>query len=157
MDNLKITKVQNNMIYIPVLFFLSILISWKDMKYRIIPNKHVAFILLSTFLLSISHGYFINTVTIAVLVLMVGTLLWRKGFIGGGDVKLLAVFSLGVDPQYQLLVLLLLTCFTFVQLVIASISCRAERCRFSLDKGIPLGIPISFSYWLGCVLSVLSA
>ncbi|NIY84148.1 prepilin peptidase [Vibrio hepatarius] len=145
------------MVYILGLLFLSIMVSWTDIKYRKIPNPHVIFILLLTSLLSISLGYFTQTVGIAVLVLIAAMLLWRKGFIGGGDVKLLAVFSLGVNPQYQLLVLLLMTCFTFVQLVIASISCRAERCRFSLDKGIPLGIPISFSYWLGCVLSVLSA
>lgn len=146
-----------NMVYILGLLFLSIMVSWKDIKYRKIPNPLVIFTLLFTSLLSISLGYFTQTVGIAVLVLIAAMLLWRKGFIGGGDIKLLAVFVVGVAPQYQILVLLLLTCATFAQLIVVLIFCRSRCHGLSLDKGIPLGIPISFSYWLGCLLSVLSA
>ena len=79
-----------------------LLIGWSDLRHRRIPNALVGAIV-ALWLLGLpgsAHGALAATLALALLVLLAGMLVWWFGWLGGGDVKLIAALSLWAGPTH---------------------------------------------------------
>lgn len=76
--------------------------AWLDIRQRRIPNRIVAAVALLWLPLAVSGGLLAGLFAVgtAALVLGIGTAIWRMGWLGGGDVKLLAAVSLWAGPDH---------------------------------------------------------
>jgi prepilin peptidase CpaA len=74
--------------------------AWLDISSRRIPNSLVAAIFILGILTLFNAGStnVIGSMLVAATVLGVGMLVWRLGWLGGGDVKLIAALSLWAGP-----------------------------------------------------------
>ncbi len=66
--------------------------------------------------------------------------LWLFGFIGGGDVKLISVFVVGIAPQFTVLTVCMVGILGGLQLGVAYM---LQQQPFS--RGVPYGVPIVLS------------
>jgi prepilin peptidase CpaA len=71
---------------------------WHDVVLRIIPNRVPFLIAVLGLLLRAAEGQLLVSLPLAAAVFIVGALCWRQGFLGGGDVKLLAACVLMLPP-----------------------------------------------------------
>ncbi len=69
-----------------------------DLAVRLIPNAVPAGIALLGLLLRLADGNLVSGVLLAAAVFAGATLCWLRGWMGGGDVKLLAAVALFVPP-----------------------------------------------------------
>lgn len=75
--------------------------AWSDIKHRRISNRDVGAIG-ALWLLSlpfVATGALLATVSLALLVLVAGIVVWWAGWLGAGDAKLIAVLSLWAGPE----------------------------------------------------------
>lgn len=89
----------NEMLLVAIVMILAA-ISWLDLVWRWIPNTLVAAIALLWSPTAFAAP-FMNTVasiSTAATILGIGMLVWRLGWLGGGDVKLVAALSLWAGP-----------------------------------------------------------
>ena len=70
-----------------------------DVALRIIPNTVPALLGVLGLLLRMANGQFLVPVLLASAVFAVGAMCWRRGLLGGGDVKLLAACALLLPPS----------------------------------------------------------
>lgn len=89
-----------NDILLLVIAMLLLAASWIDIVSRRIPNSLVVAIAVLWITSSITTEFMdvIWSILTAASVLGIGTLVWRLGWLGGGDVKLIAVLSLWAGP-----------------------------------------------------------
>ena len=77
-----------------------------DLAFRTIPNWMVVILFLVGSLASVLSGTFVPALLISLLVLLGAAFCWRRGWLGGGDVKLLAVCAMLVPPTLAVRLLL---------------------------------------------------
>jgi prepilin peptidase CpaA len=110
--------------------------SFKDIAARTIPNFVSLSIAAIGFAFNLIVGNKLNALAASVAVFSAGALIWRFGWLGGGDVKLLAACALLVPPS-QVLQLVLFTavaggglaCLYIVLSCIARTSGRPVGCE----------------------------
>ena len=78
---------------------LLVLAAAGDVTLRIVPNWLSMAIAADGILLRIHNGNLLTAVVAALVVFVAAALCWRRGLMGGGDVKLLAAASLLVTPS----------------------------------------------------------
>jgi prepilin peptidase CpaA len=79
---------------------------------------------------------------------------WYLGFIGGGDVKAICSFTLGVKPDLMVFYFISIGLIGAVQ-VVFMFAYDQLLGKLQINKGIPYGIPISISGVLCVVLSLI--
>jgi prepilin peptidase CpaA len=77
---------------------LLVLASWHDIAARVLPNWSAAAIASSGLLLRVVDGSWMISLGAAFAVFALAAFCWRRGWLGGGDVKLLAACALLVPP-----------------------------------------------------------
>lgn len=124
-----------------------IYLSWTDIKFRIIDNKVILFLLVFIVVFSLlTYGkVFIFSSSIT---LIIGFLLFLFKIVGGGDVKLVAVLMLAL-PQEQILSFLFFTSFHGVLSVIVGYLFFR---RSIIEKQLPYGVAISLGFLTNLVL-----
>lgn len=126
-----------------ITMLILIYLSWKDIKLRIIP--HAGLLILSFFVIfSLVICSQWPDLTLALLVLFIGFLFFCFNIIGGGDVKLMALLTLGL-PQHTFYEFLLLT--AFFGGVLALFGMCFFRRNF-MKHGVPYSIAITAAYFL---------
>ncbi|WP_064604953.1 A24 family peptidase [Photobacterium sp. J15] len=137
---------------------LSVYASYTDIRSRKISNLTV----LAVFIFSLTISYLTSVLNeswiVASKILLVGFVLSCFGVIAAGDIKLLTAYSLAINPEFILLVLImigliggLIALFYLIKYFLKG------RNPDTLMRGIPYGVPISLSCGLGIVLTVLSS
>lgn len=144
-----------NIITIIILTFISSFsVCLTDISRREIPNKiNIALLALNS-ILSIYLGYFNCSVIVFFVLLILFSPLWFLGYFGGGDLKLLCVFSIAIHPIFSLLYIALIGLIGGVQIIIMAIYYKMMN-KNMFENGIPYGIPISISGFSFCVISAL--
>lgn len=139
-----------------MLFLLNMLISIfvvsNDINHRQIPNVLVIGILIVCAINGWLNGFLLQVIPYSLLIFISLFFLWYMGVIGGGDVKLIVAFSLGVKPIFLILMLCVIGVLGGALLVTMYIWERWKK-REPFSQGIPYGIPIVIS---GCFFSFLS-
>lgn len=132
---------------------LSLYISYTDLVHRIIHNKTILllfFICISILLKNESYISFL----ISFLVLIVGFFLFLLKVIAAGDIKLLAVLSLAIKPEFMLLSLftvLALGGLVAIMYLVYGFFTDLQQVR---QRGIPYAIPICLGSLLGIAASL---
>lgn len=147
--------------------------AFRDLAARVIPNSVPLVLLVLGLALRTMDGSLMMGVGIALVMFAVTALLWLRGWIGGGDVKLLAAVSLFVAPAN---VLPMVTWVAIAGGALAAIYLvghrvmvaprlgdaaahrpgllariwRAERWRVARGAALPYGVAIA----VGCLASV---
>jgi prepilin peptidase CpaA len=122
-----------------------IVISIGDWKCRSINNASLGLVLiLVLFVVKDKDIYWQQSL----IVLSFGLLIWCLGVVGAGDIKLATVLSLAISPIY-LTDLLLVFSFTTLSLIFVMYLLSKYNSNQQLKDGVPMGIPISISGFVG--------
>lgn len=125
-----------------LLFFLVLgFISFQDVRLRIISHKSLLLLLIIILSLAVTQQALPNF-TAALSILLVGYFLFFFDVIGGGDVKLMAVLSLGLSDS-SLAFFLFFTAFFGGVIAIACLIIFNDSIR---RFGIPYGVAISSAF-----------
>ncbi len=133
---------------------LSIYVIYSDVIYRIIPNNIVFFIFVLNLCSAIYQGFFLPVVFYAALIFVCGFILWFFNVFGGGDIKLLSAFILGVEPDFVFITLCLIGLLGGVLVLFMYILVLLRKITF--ERGLPYGIPISLSCLFFSTISIFS-
>ncbi|AYB48500.1 tight adherance operon protein [Candidatus Williamhamiltonella defendens] len=126
------------------LFFVELsIVCYTDIKYRLISNKLVFMIAVT----SILYGYFFNeniNFLSAFIFLLIGFFIFVLGLMGGGDIKLITALILGLN-HLQILNFIFYTsiCGLLVLLLGMLISFSDIK-----KRGIPYGVAIALGFLL---------
>ncbi|MFQ1048191.1 A24 family peptidase [Avibacterium paragallinarum] len=119
---------------------LSIL-SWQDIRYRILSNK----LILLVFFTALPLGWLVHHTLYwqpALATLIIGFILFSFNVIGAGDIKLLSVLMLLVPPADVFFVLLLISLVGFLLIIVGWMFFNT-----SIKKnGLPYGVAISSGF-----------
>ena len=127
-------------------------ICYRDFSKRIVSNNSV--LLLCCFLLSAvpiydAQVYLLN----AVGLLLLGILLWKFGVFGAGDIKLVCIFALLVDPDYLLLTFVIVFTLGGIEALLYILIKKLTPISIVHD-GLPFAIPIVFGGMFGIGASI---
>ena len=132
---------------VPSLAALTLLLwlAWSDVAHRRLPNGALL-LLLGLFLVQafVERGLatMVTGLATGAAVLLLGQLLWQQGWLGGGDVKLLAILAVWAGPQ-QVVPLL---CVTMVAGGIVGLALLAlPRAGSGARPTVPYGVAIAFA------------
>lgn len=124
-------------------FFILVRICYTDIRYRLIKNIDVAFVLLLVVITLLITNQSIN-LPAALIFFVVGFILVAVNVVGAGDIKLLTVLALTIPEDSVINYLLLMSIFgvflTLIELVL-----RYFR-KKHVARGLPYGVAISSSY-----------
>lgn len=121
----------------------SLLICYSDIRYRIISNKFVVTIAITALVLSFITY---NTVSIVIplIALLTGYIIFHFNFIGGGDVKLIAVLLLTLNAGQSLNFILYTAIMGGVVMIIGMLINRDDI----QQRGVPYAVAISGGFLL---------
>lgn len=119
---------------------LSVCIICSDVQTRTIPHYLIIGLLITSILNAWVHNFLAQSVFSALVVFVIFFSLWLFGFIGGGDVKLISVFVVGIAPQFTVLTVCMVGILGGLQLGVAYM---LQQQPFS--RGVPYGVPIVLS------------
>ncbi|WP_366522300.1 A24 family peptidase [Vibrio agarivorans] len=152
------------MLIVAVILFVScVYISLSDVRFRKINNKSVIVVALCCIFLGVQQLTFID-IGYLLLLWIVLLFLFAKRIIGGGDVKLIAAFSLAL-PTEQLTLALLLTAMIggLVSLIYVLIDLSTRRKFFNRERmisinktaqGIPYGVAICSGFYFVILITL---
>ena len=135
-----------------ILATICIFICWRDYKHRVISNKSVLLLLgllLSTAVIRDSQLYFAQ----ALLVLLLGIVLWKFGVFGAGDIKLASTFALLIDPNYLMLTFVIMFLLGGIEALLYILIRKLKPISIVHD-GLPFAIPIVISGVFGIGASI---
>ncbi|CNE57867.1 putative tight adherance operon protein [Yersinia rohdei] len=120
-----------------------LLICYSDIRYRIISNKFVVTIAITALVLSFITY---NTVSIVIplIALLTGYIIFHFNFIGGGDVKLIAVLLLTLNAGQSLNFILYTAIMGGVVMIIGMLINRDDI----QQRGVPYAVAISGGFLL---------
>lgn len=120
-----------------------LLICYSDIRYRIISNKFVVTIAITALVLSFITY---NTVSIVIplIALLTGYIIFHFNFIGGGDVKLIAVLLLTLNSGQSLNFILYTAIMGGVVMIIGMLINRDDI----QQRGVPYAVAISGGFLL---------
>lgn len=131
-----------NNIIILIVWFLLLVSSYTDLRYRIISNR----IVIAIFVLAVCNYLFgsgIINYLAAIIFLILGLIFFYCRLIGAGDVKLIAVLLLTVPANYVYFYLIMITLVGFPLAICALIYKAFTKKTVTL----PYGIAISGGYF----------
>ncbi|WP_083651686.1 prepilin peptidase [Photobacterium proteolyticum] len=141
-----------NNVLLSIIFILSLYCAVCDIKKRTIKNNNIVVIALlcSFFAITNNEGniYFIQAITI----IIIGILLTLSGVLGAADSKLLAAYSLSIEPDILPLTLLSIPIIGGLQIIIMFLIAKFEN-KAPFKNGIPYAIPITFCGFISLFLS----
>ncbi|MEZ8082049.1 A24 family peptidase [Enterovibrio norvegicus] len=137
-----------------VLISSSIAVILSDVRHRRISNVIILVIGVTCILMSVKNHLLSLHFYQSISVLLFGLILFRFGILAAGDSKLLAVYSIVIDPSYFQLSLILTGIIGGVLATVILI--RKKISDNKPDDGVPYGIPIVISGLMGIYLSKLS-
>lgn len=120
-----------------------------DIRFRLIPNKAVLPLLCTSILLSMNKGQY-ETLLYGMAFLLIG-IIFLVWFFAPGDIKLASVLVTLILPDYYLLTLVL-TLFLGGVLALAYLLIKGKE--FTRERGLPYGVPICISGYLGILASL---
>lgn len=132
-------------IVLALIALILLVISIGDWKCRTINNASLALVLILVLYVSKDRDIYWQQ---SLFVLSMGLLIWCLGVVGAGDIKLATVFSLAISPIY-LTDLLIVFSFTTLSLIFVMYLLSKYNSNQQLKEGIPMGIPISISGFIG--------
>ncbi len=136
-----------------ILVGLSSYVIFSDVTRRLIANWLV--VLIGSFSLYSGWGSFVWLPYSIVLLSLL--LLFALGFLGGGDVKLLLGYLLGIDLRWWSTVFLLVTFIGGLMAVaFLSYGYLANRADEVRKRGLPYGVPIAIGGCFGVWLTSIS-
>ncbi len=133
-----------------ILAVILILVSCGDLLNRRVPNA-VLYVLL-TYLCFMFKSVSIQNVALLVVFFFLSVVFHKRGFFGGGDIKLLLIFILFIDIKLIPL-FILATCLVGG---LVAFACYVDsKCRKHGDiQSIPYAIPICFVGFFGVLASM---
>ncbi|SUC09621.1 Flp pilus assembly protein, protease CpaA [Pasteurella canis] len=130
-----------------IIILLLIILSWTDIRSRIISNKIVFILLVVVLPLAwLKHGE-INIIP-ALLVLVIGFILFSFRIIGAGDIKLISVLMLAL-PNEQIIYFFFFTAFSGLILIIVGLLFFRNSIR---KQGLPYGVAIASGFIINLLL-----
>ncbi|MFD1806460.1 prepilin peptidase [Pasteurella oralis] len=130
-----------------ITILLLIVLSWTDIKLRIISNRIVFLLLVVVLPLAwLKHGQ-INIVP-ALWVLLIGFILFTFHIIGAGDIKLTSVLMLAL-PNEQIIYFFFFTAFSGLALIIIGLLFFRASIR---KNALPYGVAISLGFIINLLL-----
>jgi prepilin peptidase CpaA len=85
---------------LPVVCIALVLVaSLHDIAARTVPNSLVLILAAVGMVMDILGGHLTGSLTVATSVFVLASLCWRRGWMGGGDAKLLGAAALGIMPS----------------------------------------------------------
>ncbi|WP_082173540.1 A24 family peptidase [Vibrio sp. VPAP30] len=130
------------------LTFLSI---WSDIRYRRISNLLCLGVLLSCSIIVLKLGGVFQIVNV-ILFLSIGLVMSHLGWLGGGDSKLFAAYSVAIIPAYIPITLFIVAITGGITSVFYLFRNKVAESKFT---GIPYGIAISLGGLFGVLASIL--
>ncbi|PNI05543.1 hypothetical protein C1N32_05420 [Vibrio diazotrophicus] len=132
---------------------LSIKVMCSDFKSRMIKNEICILIFINNIILGYVKNSFPDNFTYVSFYAILIIIVWSKGYIGGGDAKLLISFLFSIESQYIIFAFCFMGIIGGSQLFIISIKNKfIKGIYFEHGYQVPYGIPISISF---CVFSIL--
>ncbi|WP_025819721.1 A24 family peptidase [Shewanella marina] len=135
-----------------LLFILTLTISYWDTRYRRIPNRLVAMVLLTSLLISINQygaGQLLQGLCSSLMVLGVSLLLFKFNIMAAGDGKLASALAITLVPSQLLLPLFLTAMIGGVLAIIYLVKDYViNRNRKRQHRGLPYGVAISFGFYI---------
>ena len=126
-------------------------ICYGDITQRIISNKLVLIVLVTSLL---SSGLSAFAVIPMLLATLAGLLLFAIGAFAGGDIKLMLAFLPGIALQWWPVVFLLIAIIGGVMAVgYLGYGLWTKRLRAVRERGLPYGVPIAIAGFLGVLLT----
>jgi prepilin peptidase CpaA len=109
-----------------------------DLAFRTVPNWMSVVLLLPGILLRLMSGTLMLGLLAGVLVFLAGAFCWRRGWLGGGDVKLLAATAVLVPPSLvvNLLLDVALAGGVLAMIYLAMAKCKAPPCTTPRPPGM---------------------
>lgn len=122
---------------------LLIVIAWQDIVRRTITHRNLLFLLLLLIpLLLLRHQT--PNISAALLILLVGFVLFMVNVIGGGDVKFVSLLSLSL-PHREVIIFLYTIAFLGGIVTLTGLIFFRRQIR---EQGVPYGVAISLAYIL---------
>lgn len=120
-----------------------LLICYSDIRHRIVSNKLIITIAITTLALGFAKN---NTVSIVIplFALLAGYIIFHFNFIGGGDVKLITVLLLTLTPGQSLDFILYTAIMGGVVMIIGMLINRSDI----QQRGVPYAVAISIGFLL---------
>ncbi|MEH0688117.1 prepilin peptidase [Vibrio cholerae] len=140
------------MLILLLLTGLLIYISIVDYRQRLISNILVFFVALLCCMLSIEQSWALHASAYSAMLLSAGLVLFHLGWVGGGDIKLIAALSLAVAPAF-------LPAAVIAMLLVGGVLAAAYWVKYRWwqrgkpDSGLPYGIAICAGFYPLIVLS----
>ncbi|ORT49215.1 hypothetical protein ST37_12250 [Vibrio sp. qd031] len=129
-------------------FLFSVAIS--DWLKRTISNSTLSVLFLAV--IGLRYGQEIYLVQ-ALMTLAAGILVWRLGGIGAGDIKLASILALAISPVFAWDLILVAAAITLLLVILLLIVDKLLLNNY-LEKGVPMGIPISISGLAGIIATL---
>ncbi|CFR31738.1 prepilin peptidase [Yersinia frederiksenii] len=136
-----------SILLIIILVLQLLVVCYSDIRHRIVTNKSIITIALTTLVISFTQH---NTVSVVIplVALIVGYILFHFKLIGGGDVKLITVLLLALTAEQSLNFILYTAIMGGVVMMIGMLINRADIQR----RGVPYAVAISLGFLLSLYL-----
>lgn len=139
-----------------LLAVLCAMVSLSDLRHRTIKNSHVVVIAVLAMVIG-SADYSLASIWILGICWSALLVLHIFNLMGGGDVKLIAAFSLALPTTFLLPALVLVTVFGGILAIIYLLKfwwmSRRNKEHDSAQIGLPYGIAICCGFYLALVLN----
>ncbi|HEI6966800.1 TPA: prepilin peptidase [Yersinia enterocolitica] len=136
-----------SILLIIILVLQLLVVCYSDIRHRIVTNKLIITIALTTLVISFTQH---NTVSVVIplVALIVGYILFHFKLIGGGDVKLITVLLLTLTAEQSLNFILYTAIMGGVVMMIGMLINRADIQR----RGVPYAVAIALGFLLSLYL-----
>ncbi|WP_417348606.1 A24 family peptidase [Ferrimonas sp.] len=134
-----------------ILALVSLVVIYSDIRHRKISNITVVFTGVLTAIIALTGPGERIQLLLPIIIVAVGMALMMLNILGAGDTKLLAAYSLGINPELFPGVLLVIT-LVGATIAIAMLITNRAKAR---ERGVPYGPAITIGGCLGVVLSNL--
>ncbi|CNG87827.1 TPA: prepilin peptidase [Yersinia enterocolitica] len=136
-----------SILLIIILVLQLLVVCYSDIRHRIVTNKLIITIALTTLVISFTQH---NTVSVVIplVALIVGYILFHFKLIGGGDVKLITVLLLALTAEQSLNFILYTAIMGGVVMMIGMLINRADIQR----RGVPYAVAIALGFLLSLYL-----
>ncbi|MDA5549383.1 prepilin peptidase [Yersinia massiliensis] len=141
-----------SILLIIILVLQLLVVCYSDIRHRIVTNKLIITIALTTLVISFTQHNTIQYNTVSVVIplvaLIVGYILFHFKLIGGGDVKLITVLLLALTAEQSLNFILYTAIMGGVVMMIGMLINRADIQR----RGVPYAVAIALGFLLSLYL-----